>query len=97
MKHDQDKKLPKPKLLPIRWVCAICLRVIHECLSISWRWEKDRGVIMTTGSWFPALVKGPVCHDHDMLILGEPKTDVHGIRGHGLIIDPLDTMRCPRV
>ncbi len=96
-KRKQVKKFPKPQLLQLRWVCAICLRVIHECLKITWRWEQDRGNGKATGSWVPLAVEGPMCHGHDMLILGEPKTDVHGIRGYGLIIDPLDTMRCPRV
>lgn len=100
MNYDETQNLvrstPKPKLLTIRWVCGVCLKVVYRCLDISWRWEQDRGN-KVAASWCPRSIEGPTCHGQDMLILGEPKVDVHGLRGHGLLIDPLDEMRCPRI
>ena len=71
---------------------------MHEPLEIDWIWDRtkdDEGA--NGGKWQPAYVSGPYCHGHDMLILGEPKVDKHGLRSYGLIIDPLDDMRCPRI
>ncbi len=82
---------PKPKLLEIRWVCGLCLRVLHERLEVSWVWESG------LEKWEPRTVEGPKCHGLSMLILGEPKVDAHGLRGYGLVIDPLDDMRCPKM
>ena len=97
----REERQPKPELLEIRWVCSVCMKVIYEKLNLSWAWHCDH---RTTGRadtkswqfWQPIHVEGPRCHGLDMLILGEPKLDVHGLRGRGLIIDPLDDMYCPK-
>ncbi len=87
---------PFPKLLKIRWVCDTCLNVIFERLKVSWTWESDHTGKNRQGHWSPTAVEGPICHGVPMLMLGEPKTDIHGLRGYGLIIDPFDDMR-PRL
>jgi len=81
-----------PKLLKIRWVCSICLKVIWARLEVSWRRELSH-VSDGRENWFPAAITEPRHCGIPMLVLGEPKTDVHGLRGHGLVIDPLDDMR----
>ncbi len=86
----------KPKLLDIRWVCKSCLRVIHEPLDVSWVWVWDRAKEHQKGFWQPGTITSPRCHDAEMLILGEPKVDVHGLYRHGMVIDPLHTMPCPK-
>jgi hypothetical protein len=90
--HDHGKAGPVPELLMIRWVCVICLKVIHARLEVSWKRE-----LGPSGGnkrpWVPIAVQEPSCHEQPMLVLGEPKVDVHGLRGYGLIIDPLDTMQ----
>ena len=77
-------------LLDIRWVCAVCLRVIHEPLKINRRWIGN-----ATSRWEFMTAVGPRCHDQDMLIAGEPKVDRFGLSGQGLgaIIDPVDNLR----
>lgn len=105
MSHDEESDFPpKPELLEIRWVCGVCLRVIHESLAVSWVWKWDHTVTRSKtldnpgkNYWEPVAVEGPRCHGRDMLILGEPKIDIHGLRGYGLVIDPLEDMRCPRI
>ena len=80
-----------PKLLKIRWVCSICLKVVWAKLEISWRHELSH--VPDGGEhWFPAAVTGPIHCGLSMLLLGAPKVDVHGLRGYGLVIDPLDDM-----
>ena len=98
----ESSRPPKPELLKIRWVCGVCLKVIHESLNVSWKWYCDHKTVDSKPDsrrwqfWQPINVEGPRCHGLDMLILGEPKLDVHGLRGRGLIIDPLDDMYCPK-
>lgn len=82
-----------PKLLDIRWVCPLCLNILHAPLKINWK-----GV---TGSpnteLVPTNVKGPECHGTEMLILGEPKIDLFGLRSRGATIDPYNDMICPKL
>lgn len=82
-----------PKLLDIRWVCPLCLDVRRAPLEIDWR-----GV---TGSpnvgLLPTNVRGPVCHGAEMLVLGEPKIDVFGLRSRGITVDPYNDMICPKL
>ncbi len=101
---EELERPPKPELFKIRWVCGTCMRVVRESLSISWVWSWDHTTARGKDSsrsvrsyWEPATVDGPRCHGREMLILGEPKIDVHGIHEYGLVVDPLDNMRCPSV
>lgn len=77
------------KLLDIRWVCAVCLKVIHAPLKVTKRWASGNRIKKVTTAW------GPQCHGHEMLIAGEPKVDLWGLsgQGRGALIDPVDNLR----
>ena len=77
-------------LLDIRWVCAVCLKVIREPLRITRRWVGNK-----TPSWQIMTAYGPRCHGRDMLLAGEPKVDRWGLseQGRGALIDPVDNLR----
>lgn len=85
----------KPELLDIRWVCGLCLKVMHAPLDIEWSWDSRNAG--PKGQWLPAVVRSPICHGVEMLILGKPKLDVFGLRSRGMTLDPLDNMICPIV
>ncbi len=87
----------KPELLNIRFVCGACLRVMHAPLDIIWNWDKSKIQAAENSKWVPIEVRSPICHGAEMLILGEPKLDVFGLRSRGIMLDPLDAMRCPIV
>jgi len=80
-----------PELLKIRWVCSLCLKVVWAKLEVSWRHELSH-VPGGSEHWAPIAVTEPVHCGLPMLLLGAPKVDVHGLRGYGLVIDPLDDM-----
>ncbi len=78
--HAKTKVLEET--LPIRWVCATCLEVGRFSL---------RGVyVVDSGAgWRKFTVMLPRCCGHDMLLAGEPKVDIHGLRQKDSIIDPV--------
>ena len=77
-------------LLDIRWVCVVCLKVIHVPLKITERWVGNK-----TKTWQIITATGPRCHGQDMLLAGEPKVDRFGLsgQGRGALVDPVDTLR----
>ena len=77
------------ELLDIRWVCAVCLKVIREPLRIT------RRIIGGTASRLLVMTaRGPRCCGFDMLVAGEPKVDRWGLSGQrGALIDPVDNLR----
>ena len=90
-------KTPKPELLEMRWVCGLCLKVVEKPLEISWVWSRDRLEGWTgenKGYWKPITLEAPRCHGRVMLIAGKPKLDIHG---SGLMVDPVDNLRCPKI
>ena len=87
----------KPELLDIRFVCRACLKVMYAPLGIVWNWNKSQLQAGESSKWVPIEISSPICHGAEMLILGEPKLDVFGLRSRGIMLDPLDSMRCPIV
>ena len=85
----------KPKMLKIRWVCGLCLRILHAPLVVEW----IAAHILNDGvqGWRAASVTGPRCHGAEMLMLGEPKVDIFGLRARGQVVDPYEDMGCPKV
>ena len=79
----------RSQLLDIRWVCSVCLKVLHAPLKITKRWVGN-----TAPNWEIKAVRGPQCHG-DMLIAGEPKVDHFGLsgQGRGSLVDPVDNLR----
>ena len=75
----------------IRWVCAICLKVIHAPLRIRKRWAGNGDA----NNWEIMAARGPHCHGREMLIAGEPKVDRWGLseQGRGALVDPVDNLR----
>ena len=80
------------KLLNIRWVCAVCLKIIYAPLKVRNRWIGNQKY----KKWSITSTQGPRCHKRDMLLAGEPKIDLWGLSGRvGAIIDPVDNLRMP--
>ncbi len=79
-------------LLDIRWVCAVCLKIIRAPLKIRRRWVGSGHA----DNWEIQAARGPRCHERDMLLAGEPKVDRGGLSGRiGALIDPVDNLRMP--
>ena len=72
---------------PIRWVCGLCLKVVRRSLTAYENWSGH----------FPTFQREirvylPECCGREMLIAGEPKRDVHGLREKNAMIDPVDNL-----
>ena len=82
--------MTKLVLLPIRWVCEICLRVILAPLKITKRWAGNKNP-----AWEIMTAYGPRHCGRDMLLAGEPKVDRWGLSGQGIgaLVDPVDNLR----
>ena len=80
------------KLLDIRWICAVCLRVFREPLTITKRWIARNGL---PSDWEIIDIYEPVCCGKPTLLAGEPKIDKWGLagQGRGVLIDPVDNLR----
>ena len=80
-------------LLHIRWVCAVCLKIIRAPLKIRRRWVGNG----SANNWEIQAARGPRCHERDMLLAGEPKVDKWGLSGQGVgtLADPVDNLRMP--
>ena len=73
---------------PIRWVCGSCLNVERHSLEIFNYCAKD-----SIANAAVTRVYLPQCCGRDMLIAGEPKRDVHGLREKDAMIDPVDNLK----
>ena len=76
---------------PIRWVCGVCLKVRRCSLTAYQYWASPFGPKRANTAMIRVYL--PQCCDQDMLIAGEPKKDVHGLRERGAIIDPVDNLK----
>ncbi len=76
------------KTAPIRWICGACLKVERRALTV----YLVRG-FTRSGLARSVSVCLPLCCGREMLIAGEPKRDVHGLREKGVMIDPVDNLK----
>ena len=76
---------------PIRWVCSLCLKVIRQALVAS-----PDGYSRGFGVSPIVQICLPQCCGRDMLLAGEPKRDVWGLREKDIIIDPVDNLTTRR-
>ncbi len=72
----------------IRWVCGKCITVVRKSLY----YVRTEG---HPGYYGEVRLKMPYHCGVPMLLAGEPKKDVHGLRFKGCMIDPVDNLRLP--
>lgn len=75
------------KTAPIRWICGTCFKIQRSPLTIYW--SGGHGAPGFTGDVNIIL---PLCCEREMLLAGEPKLDVHGLRKKGTWVDPVDNI-----
>lgn len=76
--------------VPIRWVCGLCLKVVRQCLKA---YRLPVGGNALRGHYdYVTTVAWPQCCGLDLLLAGEPKRDVHGLREKDAMIDPVDNL-----
>ncbi len=73
---------------PIRWICAICLKVARHSLTAYQYWS-DRA----HASKSYVRVYLPQCCGREMLLAGEAKRDIHGLREKGSMVDPVENLK----
>ncbi len=72
---------------PIRWVCSVCLKVIRRPLVL----QKVDGNRHKYSVGKVRLIEPRHCNK-PLLLAGEPKRDVHGLRELDSWIDPVDNL-----
>lgn len=75
---------------PIRWVCFVCLKVLRR--GLIYKITKNAGNQQYIKS---IRIKIPHHCGKPMLLAGEPKKDVHGLRFKNCMVDPVDNLRLP--
>lgn len=78
---------------PIRWICGICFTIVRIRLRTHYR----SGKYNNPDAGDAVHIRLPICCGQEMLLAGEPKLDVHGLREKGTWIDPVDNIIPPTV